>query len=69
MQSTIILNEQIELKKRQRFTLKKSTNLQIKRESKKMKSTQNAYLVKSLMAYFMQYKKQNIFFMDIAINE
>lgn len=69
MQSTIILNEQIELKKRQRFTLKKSTNLQIKRESKKMKSTKNAYLVKSLMAYFMQYKKQNIFFMDMAINE
>ncbi|CAM3375549.1 hypothetical protein CAUP111243_01590 [Campylobacter upsaliensis] len=62
MQETGILKEQTKSKKRQRFMLKTSTNLQIARQSKKMKLTKNAYLTKSLLDFLEQYKSQNIFF-------
>lgn len=62
MQEVGILKEQTESKKRQRFMLKTNTNLQITRQSKKMKLTKNAYLIKSLLDFLSQYKTQNIFF-------
>ncbi|MDL0101627.1 hypothetical protein [Campylobacter felis] len=62
MQEVGILKEQIKSKKRQRFMLKTSANLQIARQSKKMKLTKNAYLTKSLLDFLEQYKSQNIFF-------
>ena len=51
MQETGILKEQTKSKKRQRFMLKTSANLQITRQSKKMKLTKNAYLTKSLLDF------------------
>lgn len=57
-----ILKEQMPSKKRQRFMLKTNANLQIARQSKKMKLTKNAYLTKSLLDFLSQYKTQNIFF-------
>lgn len=62
MQEVGILKEQTSSKKRQRFMLKTSANLQITRQSKKMKLTKNAYLTKSLLDFLSQYKTQNIFF-------
>ncbi len=62
MQEVGILKEQTKSKKRQRFMLKTSANLQIARQSKKMKLTKNAYLTKSLLDFLEQYKSQNIFF-------
>lgn len=62
MQEVGILKEQTKSKKRQRFMLKTSANLQIARQSKKMKLTKNAYLTKSLLDFLVQYKSQNIFF-------
>lgn len=62
MQEAGILKEQTTSKKRQRFMLKTSANLQIKRQSKKMKLTQNAYLTHSLLEFLDKYKSQNIFF-------
>lgn len=62
MQEVGILKEQTGSKKRQRFMLKTNTNLQITRQSKKMKLTKNAYLTKSLLDFLKQYKTQNIFF-------
>lgn len=62
MQEVEILKEQISSKKRQRFMLKTNANLQIARQSKKMKLTKNAYLTKSLLDFLSQYKTQNIFF-------
>lgn len=62
MQEVGILKEQTVSKKRQRFMLKTNTNLQITRQSKKMKLTKNAYLTKSLLDFLSQYKRQNIFF-------
>lgn len=62
MQEVEILKEQTGSKKRQRFMLKTNANLQIARQSKKMKLTKNAYLTKSLLDFLKQYKTQNIFF-------
>lgn len=62
MQEVGISQEQIKSKKRQRFMLKTSANLQITRQSKKMKLTKNAYLTKSLLDFLKQYQSQNIFF-------
>ncbi|SUX27082.1 Uncharacterised protein [Campylobacter upsaliensis] len=62
MQEVGILKEQTSSKKRQRFMLKTNANLQIARQSKKMKLTKNAYLTKSLLDFLNQYKTQNIFF-------
>lgn len=62
MQEVGILKKQTSSKKRQRFMLKTNANLQIARQSKKMKLTKNAYLTKSLLDFLSQYKTQNIFF-------
>lgn len=62
MQSVGILEGPTELKKRQRFMLKQSTNLQIKRESKRMKISQNQYLTNSIVEFLRAYRDQNIFF-------
>lgn len=64
MQEAGILKEQTSSKKRQRFMLKTNANLQIARQSKKMKLTKNAYLTKSLLDFLSQYKRQNIFFFE-----
>lgn len=62
MQEMEILNELTNSKKRQRFTLKESTNLQIKRQSKRNNLSQNSYLIKSVVDFVEAYQRQNIFF-------
>lgn len=66
MQKVEISKEQVGLKKRQRFMLRQSANLQIKRQSKKMNTSQNDYLIKSVESFLRAYKAQNIFFYDRA---
>ena len=65
MQSVEILERPIGLKKRQRFMLKQSTNLQIKRESKRGKISQNHYLTNSIVEFLRAYRAHNIFFYEM----
>lgn len=65
MQNVGILERPTGLKKRQRFMLKQSTNLQIKRESKRGKISQNQYLTNSIVEFLRAYRAQNIFFYEM----
>ena len=62
MQSVGTLERPTGLKKRQRFMLKQSSNLQIKMESKREKISQNQYLTNSIVEFLRAYRAENIFF-------
>lgn len=69
MQETKILKRQMQEKKRQRFLLRKSQNIFIKRQSKKENLSKNGFLFKSVMEFLEAYKRQNIFFYNKEILE
>ena len=67
MQSAGILKRPTGLKKRQRFMLTISANLQIKMESKREKISQNQYLTNSIAKFLRAYRAENIFFYALEI--
>lgn len=65
MQGVEISKRPAGLKKRQRFMLTVSANLQIKIESKREKISQNQYLTNSIVEFLRAYRAENIFFYEM----